>query len=138
MKYWIGVVSKNHVQRGVELGIAQIGHGKRTGLARMHSGDGFTYYSPKESMQSSESLQAFTAIGRVADDTILQADEGDFKPWRRRVLYAKSSEASIRPLLDSLSFTVGKANWGYAFRYGLVEITESDFKIIAQAMRAKI
>lgn len=137
MKYWVGVVSKEHVVRGRMLGIAQIGHGKRSGLARMEAGDGFIYYSPKESLGGNTPLQAFTAIGRVADNEIWQADDGDFKPFRRRVNYLKSRDAPIRPLLDDLSFTAGKANWGYSFRYGLLEITEEDFKLIAQAMAAK-
>ena len=29
-------------------------------------------------------LQQFTAIGIMADDEIWQADDGDFKPFRRR------------------------------------------------------
>lgn len=36
---WLGVVSADHVLRAVGLGIAQIGHGKRSRLARMHAGD---------------------------------------------------------------------------------------------------
>ena len=134
MKYWIGVVSKDHVMRGVDLGIAQIGHGKRTGLARMHAGDGFVYYSPKESLGSTTPLQAFTAIGEIADSEIWQADEGNFQPWRRKVTYFKSQDAQIRPLLELLSFAKGKTNWGYSFRYGLIEITEDDFNTIAAAM----
>lgn len=138
MKYWLGVVSKEHVMRGVSLGIAQIGHGKRSGLVRMHSGDWFIYYSPKESFSGDTPLQAFTAIGHVPDDEIWQADEGDFKPWRRRIEYVKSSDAPIRPLLEELSFTAGRTNWGYSFRFGLIEITEDDFKTIAKAMKAKV
>lgn len=138
MKYWVGVVSKEHVHRGVRLGIAQIGHGKRSGLARMKAGDGFMYYSPKESLEGNTPLQAFTAIGRIADGEIWQADESDFKPWRRRVDYVKSTDASIHPLLDKLSFTKGKTSWGYAFRYGLLEITEEDFETIARAMEANV
>jgi len=138
MKYWIGVVSKQHVLQGVYLGIAQIGHGKQSGLVRMHAGDGFIYYSPKESMDGNKALQAFTAIGRIVDDEIWQADEGDFKPWRRKVSYAKSSDAPIRPLLDDLSITKDKVSWGYVFRYGLVEITKADFTLIAKAMEAKL
>lgn len=138
MKYWIGVVSKEHVTRGVSLGIAQIGHGKRSGLARLHAGDGFVYYSPKESFDGDTPLQAFTAIGHVSDNEIWQADEGDFKPWRRRVAYAKAVDAPIKPLLNKLSFTAGKTSWGYAFRYGLIEVTEEDFALIAEAMKAKV
>jgi hypothetical protein len=44
---WLGVVSRDHVLRGVE-GIAQIGHGKSGGLRRMSAGDGFVYYSPRD------------------------------------------------------------------------------------------
>ena len=122
--------------RGVSLGIAQIGHGKRNGLARMKAGDGFAYYSPKESFSSTRPLQAFTAIGTVADDDIWQADEGSFKPWRRRIVYRKATDAPIRPLLDELSFAKGKTNWGYSFRYGLLEITEADYEAITRAMKA--
>lgn len=138
MKYWVGVVSKEHVMRGMELGIAQIGHGKREGLARMQAGDGFAYYSPKESFGGTTPLQAFTAIGHMADDVIWQADEGNFKPWRRKVDYAKGVDAPIRPLLESLSFTAGKSNWGSAFRFGLLEVTEADFRTIAAAMQAQV
>lgn len=78
MKHWIGVVSKDHVKRGVQLGIAQIGHGKRPGLRRKKAGDWLIYYSPRESLTGGAPLQAFTAIGKVADDDIWQEDEGDF------------------------------------------------------------
>jgi hypothetical protein len=138
MKYWISVVSKEHVMRGVKLGIAQIGHGKRSGLARMKTDDWLIYYSPKESYEGKNPLQAFTALSQIVDDDIWQASEGDFKPFRRKVRYLKSQDASIRPLLDTLSFTAGKASWGYSFRYGLFEMTEADFKVIAAAMKVKI
>lgn len=49
MNAWLGVVSAEHVRRAVDLGIAQIGHGKRAGLVRMKAGDVLVYYSPVES-----------------------------------------------------------------------------------------
>ena len=52
IKYWIGVVSKEHVLIGVKAGIAQIGHVKKSGLARMHKNDWFIYYSPKIALDS--------------------------------------------------------------------------------------
>lgn len=134
MKYWIGVVSKEHAKRGEALGIAQIGHGKRSGLARMHEGDWFVYYCPYETLGSKEPVQAFATLGQIADENIWQADEGSFQPFRRKVNYQTVHDAPIRPLLDILELTAGKRNWGYAFRYGLVEISEADFKIIANAM----
>jgi hypothetical protein len=35
VQYWIAVVSKDHVLKGVEGGFAQAGHGKRAPLAKM-------------------------------------------------------------------------------------------------------
>jgi hypothetical protein len=46
MKYWIGVVQREHVLRGVSLGIAQVNHGA-TSIKRLQPGDGLVYYSPK-------------------------------------------------------------------------------------------
>jgi len=135
-RYFIGVVSREHVRRAVKLGIAQVGHGKRSGLARMKKGDWFLYYSPKPSLESKEPLQAFTALGQIADDDIYQVEESaTFKPFRRRVNYETVREKPIQPLLPSLSFIKNKARWGYVFRYGLVEIPKSDFERIAKKMR---
>ena len=55
-------------------------------------------------------------------------------PVRRNLHWAAASHASIAPLLEHLSFTAGKTNWGAAFRYGLFEIPEPDRLIIARAM----
>ena len=85
MTAWLGVVSAEHVRRGVAGGFAQVGHGKRAPLARMHQGDTLVYYSPRERRDDTASLRHFTAIGIVADETIWQVDEGDFKPFRRKV-----------------------------------------------------
>ena len=139
MKYWVGTVSQDHVERGMKLGIAQIGHGKRSGLARMKAGDVLIYYSPKKSLDSTESVQAFTALGTMMDDEIWQADEGYFQPWRRKVAYnLKLHAAPIRPILGLLSFTKDCPSWGYAFRFGLFEITKEDFEIIQQAMSSNV
>lgn len=132
--FWLGVVSRDHVRRGVALGVAQIGHGKRAGLQRMAAGDRLVYYSPRESLGDGPPLRAFTAIGRVADDEVWQADEGDFRPWRRRVIYDTAAvEAPIRPLVGVLELTRGPS-WGIRLRRGLVEITAADFALIAEVM----
>jgi hypothetical protein len=75
LRYWIGVVSKNHVARGVAGGFAQLGHGKRAPLARMRAGDWLIYYSPKMSMDGDEACQAFTAIGQVKTGEIYSFPE---------------------------------------------------------------
>lgn len=135
MKYWIGVVSREHVLAGVKAGIAQIGHGKKSGLARMQKGDWLIYYSPKVALESQEKLQAFTAIGQMKDDEVFQViQSADFMPYRRRVDYKKCKEAQISPLVEKLSFIKNKKSWGYVFRFGLVEIPKPDFDLITSHM----
>lgn len=138
-KYWLGIVSKDHVAIGKQYGIAQLSHGTRGPLERLHQGDWLIYYSSKTSMDDGVPLQMFTAIGSIVDDELFEYPmENGRTPWRRAMQYLDCKDAPIRPLLDSLSFTMGKKNWGYAFRFGLLEITGEDFYLIAQAMGAKI
>ena len=136
-RFWIGVASAEHARRGSE-GFMQVCHGKGAPLRRIAAGDGIVYYSPTETFRGKDKLQAFTLIGRVKDDRIYTFDMGDgFVPHRRDVDYAEASLAPILPLLDQLEFTRGKRNWGYAFRFGLLEITEPDFDTISAAMGAQ-
>lgn len=136
-KYWIIVASKDHVMRGVSLGIAQAGHGKRSVLARMHKGDMVIYYSPKMQLESKEILHAFTAIGEIADDELFQVEEAaDFKPFRRKVRYTKTGEVRIGQLIQDLKFIGNKKSWGYAFRFGLLEIPKEDFDLISEKFRS--
>ena len=136
MTWWLGVVSRDHVRRAVELGIAQIGHGAKAGLSRMRAGDALVYYSPGVSLDSSVPLRAFTAIGTVADDEVWQANEGEFHPWRRRVNYHPAAvEVPVERLRPDLDLTRGP-NWGYALRRGLLELSAHDVSCIAGAMGA--
>jgi predicted RNA-binding protein len=135
MKYWIGVVNRDHVTRGVEQGIMQLGHGRKAPLARLHKGDWLVYYSPRQSLDSVQSLQAFTALGQVADEEIYRYHVSDsFNPYRRRVEYQKVNDTPIRPLIESLDFIKSKQSWGYVFRFGLVEIQKDDFLLIKKHM----
>ncbi|MFI2206067.1 EVE domain-containing protein [Streptomyces sp. NPDC020192] len=136
MKYWLGVVCREHVERGRRLGIAQLGHGKRPPLARLSTGDWLVYYSPRTRLRDSDPLRAFTALAEVADETIWQADEGDFKPWRRRMHYHATTDTPIADLRHSLDLTADP-NWGYQLRRGLIELSEGDFTLIRAAMSGK-
>jgi hypothetical protein len=136
-RYWIGVVSLSHVQRGVDGGYAQVGHGKAAPLRRMKAGDWFIVYSPKTDLERGEPLQQFTAIGKVKDDRVYQfAMSPDFVPFRRDIAYLPCTAAPIQPLVSRLSFIKDPARWGYPFRTGHFEITREDFELIAGAMRA--
>jgi hypothetical protein len=137
VKYWLGVVQRAHVLRGVALGIAQTNHGARAGIARMSPGDGFVYYSPKTDYPEGDPLREFTAIGIVADGEAWQADQGGFQPWRRRMEWADAARpVPIAPLLDVLDLSRGNTNWGYQLRRGHLEMTEHDFRIVAREMGA--
>ena len=135
MTAWLGVVSAEHVRRGVSLSIAQIGHGKRTGLARMKAGDSLVYYSAQERLGEPPRLRCFTALGTVSDDEIWQADEGSFKPFRRRVSYDLSARPvpidTLKPVLE----LTAPPNWGQQLRRGLIPLSDHDFALIHQAMR---
>ncbi|MFO1311962.1 MAG: EVE domain-containing protein [Burkholderiales bacterium] len=132
--YWIGVVSRDHVARGVAGGFAQLNHGKAGPLTRMQPGDGLAYYSPRTHFPDGEPLQAFTAIGRVAAGTVYESRDGGEVLFRRKVDYLPAAEAPIRPLLDDLSFIRSKTHWGAAFRFGVVRVPAEDFSRIAAAM----
>ena len=75
--FWIGVVSKEHVDIGVAGGFTQVNHGKAGPLERMRAGDGFAFYSPRTAYPDGELLQAFTAIGRIRNGTVYQVSVGD-------------------------------------------------------------
>jgi hypothetical protein len=131
----MGVVQREHVRRGVALGIAQANHGSRGALEQMGEADGIVYYSPKTDIEG-EPLKAFTAIGRIADGTVYQVASGEFRPWRRRADYDTDAvEAPIRPLLPVLDFSRDNPNWGYQLRRGLIEISRHDFEVIRAQMR---
>ena len=136
---WVAVASADHVAIGRELGVMQVGHGKAAPLKRLHAGDRIACYSPVRSFGAKALCQAFTAIGTVRDERVYQGDMGHgFKPFRKDVDWHETHEAPIRPLLESLSFTQGKTNWGYAFRFGLLKVTQADMHLIMQAMRTKV
>ena len=137
MKHWVNTVSRDHVDVGCAGGFAQADHGKNTRLMQLQKGDALVFYSPRSAMKSGEKVQAFTAVGSIADDEPYQVEmTADFRPWRRAVSFYAHVEAPIRPLLDELAFITDKTRWGFPFRRGLFEISPQDFLIIAQAMHA--
>lgn len=135
-RYWIGVASLNHVQRGVAGGFCQLCHGKAQPLKRMNVGDWLIYYSPKETFEGNTPLQAFTAIGQVVGEQTYPFEMfPGFIPNRRDIRFDPHARAVlIRPLIDQLDFIADKRHWGYAFRYGHIEIGAQDFERIAHRM----
>lgn len=135
IQYWMASVSKEHTERGVEGQFIQVCHGKKAPLQKMKKGDYIIVYSSKTTMNSSEKLQAFTAIGKVMDDDVYSFQMTEtFIPFRRNIEFYDCKECSIIPLIDQLDFIENKKFWGYPFRYGHFEISEKDFKLIASKM----
>lgn len=135
VKHWVSTISRDHVRAARTGGFTQSGHGKAAGVRRLGAGDWIVFYSPKTSLRGGESLQAFTAIGRVADDEIYQVDMGaGFAPWRRNVNFLDCDEVPIRPLINALSFIQDKQRWGYMFRLGMFEVPPEDFELIKDRM----
>ena len=134
-RYWIGVASREHVLRGAAGGFCQLNHGKAGPIKRLKPGDWIVYYSPRETMGSGEPVQAFTAIGKIrSGEPYVGEMGGGTQATRRDVDFLKARDAPIRPLLETLSFTKGRAGWGFAFRRGSFAISEADFRAIAEAM----
>lgn len=135
MRYWIGVASKDHVARGIDGGFCQLCHGKAQPLKRMSQGDWIIYYSPREAFGSDQICQQFTAIGRVIDDSVYQTEmTPGFIPFRRDIEFLTAQPVDIRPLIHQLNFIQRKDRWGYAFRFGHIEISQNDFDLISFRM----
>jgi len=134
-RYWIGVASRDQVEIGAKGGFAQRSHGKECPLRRMQRGDWLIYYLPRTERRGGETVQAFTSIGRVSDDEITQQAISDtFSPFRRTIADVPCHEASIRSLIDRLTFIRDTTRWDMPFRAGHLEISEDDFRLIATAM----
>jgi hypothetical protein len=136
---WIAVASAEHARRGCEepsRGFMQVCHGKCAPLKRVQPGDRVAYYAPAVTMGGKDRLQSFVSIGIVQPGEPYAFDMGDgFVPFRRNVAYVPAQEAPITPLLDHFDFVENRMRWGYKFRFGLFMVTESDMRLIANAMR---
>jgi hypothetical protein len=135
-RFWLGVVSAEHAARGRDGGFIQVCHGKSGPLRRMRAGDGIAIYAPGATFRGKERCQSFVSLGFLRDERVYPFDMGGgFVPHRRDVDYVSGAEpASILPLLEELELTKGKRNWGFAFRFGHLEISGVDFETIAMAM----
>jgi len=137
-RYWIAVVSKEHVLNGIDWEIMQVCHGKKAPLKRINKDDFIIFYSSKYRMNDKKPYQKFTAIAKAIDDEIYQVKMFEnFEPFRRKVKFLKCSETEIKPLINDLDFIQNKKSWGYPFRYGLLEISKKDFDLITTKMLLK-
>lgn len=132
VRYWIGVVSREHVLRGTAGGFAMLNHGRKAPLQRLSPGDWLIYYSPKTAING-VALKAFTAIGEVKPGAAHEVEMGPGRiGYRRGVAWLDATETPLARLSDALEFTQG--HWGMLARRGLFEISAVDFQSIRTAM----
>ena len=136
MTAWLGVVSADHVARGVALGIAQIGHGKKGGLARMHAGDLLgtgTLSGPSLADSGADgraSLMELSEGGKVAislpsGETRTFLEDGD-----ELALVSAVPLVDVQDVLDLCRVP----NWGYQLRRGLVALSDHDAGVLRAAL----
>lgn len=139
---WIAVASAQHARRGCaapSAGYMQVCHGKCAPLKRIAPGDRVAYYSPTITMGGKDTLQRFVSIGLVQAGEPYAFDMGGgFVPFRRDVAYVPAHEAPIAPLLDAFEFVEDRSRWGYKFRFGLFKVSDTDMRLIANAMQADL
>ncbi|MFK7824516.1 MAG: EVE domain-containing protein [Oligoflexales bacterium] len=134
-RYWIGVVSEEHVRVAQAEGFAQFCHGKIWPVKKLDMGDWIIYYSPKIRMNHPEPCKSFTAIGEVIDNIPYQIEQfPGFDPYRRNIRYCNTKNVPIQEMMDCLEFIKKTPNWGLTIRRGFFEISASDFSIISKRM----
>ena len=135
MANWITVASADHARIGVAQGFIQVNHGKSAPLRRFAAGDRVAIYAPVQVFGGRDRVQAFVAFGKVGAGEPYRGDMGGgFTPWRRDIDWLAAQPVPIAPLLERLSFTAGKTNWGAPFRWGLFRVEDADMALIADAM----
>lgn len=134
-RYWIGVVGAKHALAGNERGICAFSHGKKEAVSKLSVGDRFAFYAPREGYREGDTVQAFVAVGTVADGEPFEADFDGNPAWVRPATYDMMARASIKPLLEPLEFVRNPKNWGMAVRRSLFEVSAHDFELIENAMQ---
>lgn len=138
MKHWIIVMSPENYEITEEklrfrfIGLPQR-YAKR--LSQISIGDKLVYYLTRESV--------FGAIVTV-DGRLFRDDKDiwitDFSVYPLRIptkleFHSHNSRAKIKGIVDKLDFIRVKNQWGTFLRSCLKEISEKDFRTIAEAMK---
>lgn len=103
----------------------------------MAVGDGLIYSSSREKFGEDTPCQQFTAIGDVTGSELYKFEMfPGFVPYCREIHFFDAKNIAIRPLIGQISFIKDKIHWGYAFRYGHLEIPRADFELsVAEMMK---
>ncbi len=141
--YWLAVAPQEEIEAAVTGGYCQIGEGRWETLAKLDEGDWIVFYAPRLSRKGRRPVQAFLAIGEIADVAPWSlhgrhGPDATRPPFRRRLRTMNATPAAVRPLLDALGFVRDADNWGKFFRQGLRHISRQDFVTIAEALGVRV
>lgn len=147
VRYWVAVLSKDHVKDAVKKGYCEFKNGTRLPFKNVNPHSWFVYYSPgtkplqvirEKGREAGRKVQAFTAIGQVLPGEPYSVDTGHTRVYRRRARYVpNSSDAPLAPLMPELSFFKKHDKsrpWGIQFQGGLIEVKKTDFFALCKAM----
>jgi predicted RNA-binding protein len=143
--YWILCMSEDNYMVAKQHGL--IGMSERAGktVHRIRMGDMATFYISRKRVDSDPTgpaakVQQFRGIAKVigeafeSNDLIWNIREGELFPHRRPVEFVSDMSASVRPLIEKLSFVTNTMYWALPLRRGYVEITAKDLATIQAAM----
>jgi hypothetical protein len=133
-RFWVNIVSLDHVEKGVAGGFVQASHGDKEGLEALSRGDYVAFYSPRTRFRKGKPLQEFTALGLVEDGEPHRVDGSAKGLWQCHMNFLDANQTPIQPLVNDLVFIPDKERWGLPFNKGLFEIERADFSCIAKAM----
>ena len=133
---WLAVASAEHVEIGRNGGFMQVSHGKASCCAASSRATASSttrrLHLHAEPCPAHEGpAAAFTAIGTVKTAARPGRHGLRLQPFRREVAWHEACRC-VRHPSGAAAFTQEK-NWGYRLRQGVIEISDADMTLIAEA-----
>lgn len=135
MAFWITSTDRKQADSGLEAGYAELAAGDHDANTRPDRGDFLVVYCDLTGDPDDDPVEAFTAMGRIADDgpEPFTGEDGE-TAYRRKVAFFSCIETRAHTLIGDLSFARDKENWRTTLVAGLRRIDTADFLVIAEAI----
>jgi predicted RNA-binding protein len=143
--YWLLCMSEDNYEIARAHGLIGMSVHAAKAIHRISVEDLIIFYINRQKVDSAPTdpaakVQRFRGIAKVcgeafeSNDLIWQIREGEFFPHRRPIEFLSDMSASVRPLIEKLSFVTNTIYWALPLRRGYVEITAKDFATTQAAM----